>query len=349
MNNKFLLQARKLVFRNATLILIVLFAIFVLGKMPLFFTPTSLLNLCSQASVFGIVAVGLTMVILMGNIDISTGALVYLSGVVGVRVFYATGSLAVSIIVSILIGLLVGTVNGFFIGKVGIPDMVFTMSTQFICRGIGNLIIGEEAVINVNDPVFQSIGQGKTLSIPNCTWFFLVIFVIGWIVLKRTKYGRYLYAVGNNADALGAAGVNVLAVKMGAYMTTGVLCGLAGIINVSRLGGSTFGIAVGMEFTCIACCVVGGASLFGGVGKMPGTMLGIVVVASVNQLLRLFNISNFLYDLVWGIVVVLTVLMDVLKHYQINYEKEHRNLYPSSDSTSVLLAKHFGLSKNKNI
>ncbi|MDO5111597.1 MAG: ABC transporter permease [Clostridia bacterium] len=344
-NNKLLLNARRLIFRNATLIFIVALAIFVFIKMPLFFTKTSLLNLCSQASVFGIVAIGLTMIILMGHIDISTGAQVYLCGVIGVRMFYATQSLAAAITVSILVGMLVGTINGYLIGKVGIPDMVLTMSTQFICRGIGNLIIGVDAVINVSDPVFQSIGQGKTLSVPNCTWFFILVFFLGWILLKKTKFGRYIYAIGNDADALNAAGVNVLAVKMGAYIITGFLCGLAGLINVSRLGGSTFGLAVGMEFTCIAACVAGGASLYGGVGKMPGTLLGIVVIASVNQLLRLFNVSNFLYDLVWGIVVLLTVSMDVLKHHQIKYEKDNGYLYPGSGKSIVLLTNMFGLSK----
>lgn len=346
-SNKALLKARKLVFRNATLIFIVALAVFVFVKMPLFFTKTSLLNLCSQASIFGMVAIGLTMIILMGHIDISTGASVYLCGVVGVRTFYATNSIAATFAVSIGLGLLVGCINGYMIGKVGIPDMVLTMSTQFICRGVGNLIIGVDSVINVSDPTFQSLGQGKTLSIPNCTLFFIIVFLIGWVILKKTKFGRYLYAIGNDADALNAAGINVLAVKMGAYAFTGFLCGLAGVINVSRLGGSTFGLAEGMEFTCIACCVVGGASLFGGVGKMPGTLLGIAVVAAINQLLRLFNVSNFLYDLVWGVVVLVTVSMDILKHYQIRYEKQNRHLYPSGGRSAVLLTNAIGLSKKK--
>lgn len=338
-----LARIRRIVFRNATPIFIIALIIFIYFKMPLFLTKTSLLNLASQATIFGMVAVGLMFVILMGEIDISLGAQVYLSGVLGIRTYYLTSSVAASLIVSILTGLAVGTVNGFLVGKVGLPSMVLTMSTQFICRGIGNLVIGADSVINVKEPEFQALGQGKTFGFPTCALFFFAIVIIGWIILNKTKYGRYVYAVGDNADALAAAGVNVFLVKMTSYWIAGFMCGLAGLINVSRVGGSTFGLAVGMEFTCIACCVVGGASLMGGTGKMEGTFLGVVVIASINQLLRLFNISTYLTDLVWGVVVLLTVSMDILKHYQIRYEKEHRAIYGKLGEGNKILAKIFRL------
>ena len=322
-----LARIRKFTFRNATRIFIFGLAIFILVRMPLFFTRTSLMNLASQATIFGMAAIGLMFVILMGEIDISLGSVIYLSGVLGVRAYYATGQVAVSIIVGIATGLVFGFVNGFLNAKLRLPSMVLTMSTQFIGRGIGNLVIGADAVINVSEPDFQAIGQGKIFGFPTCTLFLIAAIIIGWFVLNKTKYGRYVYAVGDNSDALKAAGVNVSLVRITSYMIAGFLAGLAGVINVSRVGGSSFGLAEGLEFTCIACCVVGGASLKGGVGKIQGTLLGIIVIASINQLLRLFNVSTYLIDLVWGVVVVLTVAMDTLKNYQIRYEKEHELIY----------------------
>ena len=333
--DKFYIKGRQILFRNATLIFIIALAAFIFFEMPLFFTSESLLNLTSQASVFGMATVGLIFVILMGEIDISLGAQVYLSGVLSIRAYYATNSLFICFVVSILVGLAVGALNGYLISKIGIPSMVLTMSTMFICRGIGNLVVGVDSVINVSDPVFPALGQGKTFGIPTSALFFLGAVMIGWLLLTRTKFGRYIYAIGNNADALSAAGINILYVRLGAYVITGILCGIAGLINVSRIGGSSFELAKGLEFTCIAACVVGGASMTGGEGSMLGTLFGITVVASINQLLRLFNISTYLYDAIWGVVMLLTVLMNLLKWHQVKYEKEHRSLYPNLGSNLI--------------
>lgn len=322
---KALERVRSGIFKNATLIFIIALAIFVYIECPIFFTPTSLLNLSSQAAIFGMISIGMTFLMITGVADISVGSQCYLAGVVGVRLYVNTGNMALSMAGAIAVCLICSSINGVVIARFGLPDMISTMAMQFIARGAANLIVGQESVINVSDPVFQQLGQGKVGGLPISVIFLFGMLIIGYIVLHHTKFGRYTYAIGNSKDALASMGVNVFLMRMIGFWITGALCGFAGFVNVSRLGGATFGMSTGMEFTCISICAVGGVSLRGGKGSMLGTLMGTAVIASIYQLLRLMGVSSYLYDLVWGIVVLSTIAMDYLKSYQIKYERIRRN------------------------
>ena len=314
-------KIRSIVFRNATPILIILIAVYVLVRMPVFFTPANIISLGSQVSVIGIASIGMCMLILTGVTDISVGQQIFLGGVVAIRIFQLTGSMFVATIASMLVCTFVGSINGFVIAKVGVPSMIATLAMQQICKGLASVLIGEDSVISVGDD-FKVLGQGKILSIPYSVVFFVVLFTLFCIFINRSRFGRYVYAIGNNADAIGASGVNVYLCRQIIFVLTGMLAGFAGVINASRIGGVQFGMGVGMEFSCIAACVVGGISMSGGKGKMQGVLLGIVIIGSIDQLLRLFNFSVYLYNVVWGVVVLFTVSTDILKNYQIKYERE---------------------------
>ncbi len=316
-------RVKSLVFKNATPILIALLAVFVLIKMPVFFTISDLMAHGSQAPIWGLAAIGMTMLILTGVTDVSVGAQIYLGGVLVVRVYQATESMLLGLLCSMIVCMLVSAFNGYAIVKLGLPSMITTLAMQQVCNGLASIIIGRDSVIKMPD-AFSKLGQSRLFNIPISVLIFLLLFLISVVVMNHTRFGRYVYAIGNNSDAIAASGVNVFRIREITFLVTGALCGLAGTINVSRIGGAQFGMGAQMEFSCMAAVVVGGTSMLGGSGNIIGTLLGVFVIASMDQLLRMFNVSIYLYNVFWGGVVLFTVSMDLLKKYQEKREREMR-------------------------
>ena len=325
-------KVRSIVFRNAMMIAIGLFAIYIILEVPLFFTKTSLLNLCSQAACFGIITVGMMLEMVTGVSDISVGAGMYLSAAVAVRVYLASGSIPLAILVAVIVGIAGSSLTGICVAYFGMPDMVSGMSCMFVLRGLGDLTIGKDAVINLSDPAFQWFGQGKVLGLSIPVLTMLVMFVIGTWLLHFTRFGRYVYAFGDNKDALQASGVNANKIQMLCYAFTGMMVGVAGFFYAARIGGVSYGIGDGTEFNCIAACAVGGVNIAGGAGTMPGALLGVAVIAAIFQLLRLFGVNALLYKAVWGLVVIVSVGLGILKRYQIQYEKVRRTAKKQADA-----------------
>jgi len=317
-------KARSIVFRNATMIAVGLFAIYIIFNAPLFFTKTSLLNLCSQAACFGMISVGMMLEMVTGVSDISVGAGMYLSAAVAVRTYLATGNILAAIAAAIVVGIAGSCLTGICVAYFGMPDMVSGMSCMFVLRGLGDLVIGKDAVINLADPAFQFYGQGKILGLSIPVLVMIAMFILGTWLLHFTRFGRYVYAFGDNRDALQASGVNAKRIQMLCYAFTGFTVGLAGFFYAARIGGVTYGIGDGTEFNCIAACAVGGVNIAGGAGTMPGALLGVGVIAAIFQLLRLFDVNALLYKMVWGLVVIISVGLGILKRSQIQYEKIRR-------------------------
>lgn len=317
-------KTRSIVFRNATMISVGLFVIYIILNAPLFFTKTSLLNLCSQAACFGMITVGMMFEMVTGVSDISVGAGMYLSAAVAVRVYLATGSIPAAILAAIVVGIAGSSLTGVCVAYFGMPDMVSGMSCMFVLRGLGDLVIGKDAVINLADPAFSFYGQGKLFGLSIPVLVMIAMFCFGTWLLHCTRFGRYVYAFGDNRDALQASGVNARRIQMLCYVFTGFTVGLAGFFYAARIGGVSYGIGDGTEFNCIAACAVGGVNIAGGAGTMPGALLGVGVIAAIFQLLRLFDVNALLYKMVWGLVVILSVGLGILKRYQIQYEKIRR-------------------------
>ena len=265
--------------------------------MPVFFSVANLLSLGSQAAVWGVVAIGMTMLIMTGVTDISVGAQVYLGGIIVVRIYQMTENMLLGALCAVVICMLVSSVNGFVIAKLGLPSMIATLAMQQVCNGAASIMIGKDSVITMPD-AFSNLGQSRIFNIPISVVIFLFLFAMGVVLMNHTKLGR--------------------------YVITGALCGLAGTVNVSRIGGAQFGMGAQMEFSCIAAVVVGGTSMLGGSGNIIGTLMGVAVIASIDQLLRLFNVSIYLYNVFWGIVVLFTVCMDLLKKHEERREREMR-------------------------
>ena len=205
-------RIRSVVFKHATPILIGCLAIFVLIKMPVFFSVANLLSLGSQAAVWGVVAIGMTMLIMTGVTDISVGAQVYLGGIIVVRIYQMTENMLLGALCAVVICMLVSSVNGFVIAKLGLPSMIATLAMQQVCNGAASIMIGKDSVITMPD-AFSNLGQSRIFNIPISVVIFLFLFAMGVVLMNHTKFGRYVYAIGNNADALQASGINVFLIR----------------------------------------------------------------------------------------------------------------------------------------
>lgn len=289
-------------------ILVIPIMIFFYFNAPIFFTWSNFLSLLVQSSVIGIVAIGMTYVIITAGIDLSVGSILYVSGIVAVILVKNTGSIFVGVMCAIVASCLLGAINGFIITKLKLVPFVVTLATMSIFRGFGHVIVGGRSLFDIPRK-YSLIGQGKFFFVPIPVLIFLIISVLGYIVLKKTKFGLLVCAVGNE-DSARAAGINVTKIVFVVYTIIGVLAGLGGIIITSRVGGSQFDLGVGLELASISAVIIGGTSFEGGEGNIIGTVLGAVAVGSVDNILRILEVSVYYYKILWGMVILSAVLFN---------------------------------------
>lgn len=276
-----------------------------------FMTATNLLNVTRQAAVIGIVAVGMTYVILLAGIDLSVGSVVGMSGMLTAIAVQSVGSGMVGILVGLGAGASVGVLNGFLVSRLKVQPFIVTLVTLSIARAI-MLIASDGAPISVKSDLIRSLGTGRILGIPIPTLLMLLTFIVGHWVLAHTVFGRRIYAVGGNPGPARAAGIRVDRYLFVVYVISGVLSGFAAILAVGRLGTATPQIGVGLELDVIAAVIVGGTSLFGGVGNLWGTLVGVFIIAFLGNGMVLIGISAFWQLFATGVVVLLAVLLDQL-------------------------------------
>jgi len=293
----------------------VLFVIFIAIKVPVFFSLNNLISVLSQGAVIGIASIGMAMVILAGEIDISVGAIVYCTGVIASELYLSTGSLVISAVAAIGCGGLCGLINGIGVAKLKIPSLITTLAVCNILSGLGSILIGSEGTLSAGEG-YKVVAQTKILGLLSSAWIYIILFLLFVVIIRKTRFGRYIYAIGDNQDALRASGIRVDFVMTMIFVLTGMLCGIGGLITTSRLGGTQFNISLGMEIYCIAAVVVGGISMTGGRGNFVGVFFGVFVVAALDNLLRLMSVNVYMYNVVWGIVIFGVVLIDILKKKQ---------------------------------
>lgn len=301
-------------------IILILFILFTILKVPTFFTFRNLFDVLSQGVVIGIASLGMSMVIFSGEIDISIGAMIYLTGVLGTQVYMITKSIPFAVLCALSVGAACGFLNGFGVTKLKIPSMITTLAVSNLITGIASLLMGKRDTLVVDDP-YKAISQTRIFGQLSGVWIYLVLVALFIIIMSKKKFGRYVYAIGDNADALNSLGISVDRIKIIIFMVTGILCGLAGILATSRLGGSMIMMSVGTEVYCIAAVVVGGASMSGGKGNIIGTFFGSYIVVAIDNLLRLMKTNAYIYDVIWGTIIFSVVLMDILKRRQKIWER----------------------------
>jgi ribose/xylose/arabinose/galactoside ABC-type transport system permease subunit len=275
-----------------------------------FFTPQNLINILRQVSINGIIAIGMTFVILTGGIDLSVGSLVAAAGVIaGSIVCKDPNAIWFALFAAMVTCGVFGLLNGLGIAKFNMPPFVMTMAVMTVARGFAYVYSDGRPYLLQSDS-FNLFGQGHIGPIPIPVIIFLVLIIAVSILLARTKFGRYVYAVGGNENAASTSGVNVSKVKILVYLISGVLTGLSGVILASRINSGQPAVGNGYELDAIAAVVIGGTSLNGGIGNIWGTLVGIFIIGIINNGLNLLNVSSYYQLIVKGIIIAGAVFLD---------------------------------------
>ncbi|PIO96763.1 D-ribose transporter subunit; membrane component of ABC superfamily [uncultured Pleomorphomonas sp.] len=277
---------------------------------PWFLTFDNILNILRQCSINGIIAVGATLVIITGGIDLSVGAIVALAAVSASSVAHPDSyPVIVPILVGLAVGALCGGVNGFIIAKGRIAPFIVTLGMMTIVRGASLVMSDGRPVINLSDE-YNTIGGGYLWGVPLPVFLFIAVVLIGAFLLHFCKFGRHVYAVGGNELAATVSGLNVGRVKLGVYTLAGLFAGFAGIILSSRVMTGSPAAGAGYELDAIAAVVIGGTSLAGGTGAILGTVIGTLIIGTMNNGLDLLNVSSYFQQIVKGIIIISAVLLD---------------------------------------
>lgn len=305
---------------SLALVLIALFVFFSLTT-DAFMTRPNLINIMRQVSFTGITAVGAAMVLLIGGIDLSIGSVLAFTGVIAAKVIIEAGlPPLVGIFAGIGAGMMVGMVNGLITTKLNIPALITTLGTLTIVRGIsftltsGLPVFGfpKESFLGFEQGV-QAVGKGYIGGIPVPVIIMIIVFVLGFIFLYRTYFGRYIYAIGGNAETSRLSGIKVERMQLLVYMLAGLLTGVAGMIVMGRVNSGQPSIGVGFELEVITAVVLGGVSIAGGTGSLLGVILGVFIMGVLSNGLIILNVSEYNQMVVRGLVLLLAVGIDQLR------------------------------------
>ena len=276
---------------------------------PNFLSAANLLNVVRQVSINGILAVGVTVVLLTGGVDLSLGSVVAVSGVVAAHLAHPGGyPLLVPIAAGLLAGAACGAVNGAVVTRCGVPSFIATLGMMTAARGLALVLSDGRPVSNMSPALTRLAGDVAGVPIPALILAAVAV-AVAW-TLKNVRWGRYLYAVGGNAQAARAAGIRVRGVAFLAYALCGALAGLAGVVLASRITTGQPNAGVGYELDAIAAVVIGGTRLSGGVGGVGGTLLGVLLMGVIGNGLDLLNVPSYYQQIVKGLIIVGAVWFD---------------------------------------
>lgn len=304
------------------LAIIVCFSTFMSIASPYFLKASNLINIVQYVSVYGITAIGMTMVILTGGINLSVGGTLALSAWVCAYSMVNGVSWPVACLICLAIGVAVGVVNGFAVSCIGIPPLIATLALEQITRGL-QLVFSKGKPIWGFSETFLDFGAGKMFGIPMPVIWTIVLFLVFSFFLAKTRLGRTIYAVGGNPSATRIAGINNRRVIILVYVLGGLLASFAGIILIARMDSAPAAIAQGLDMQAITACVIGGASVTcGGKGRLIGTFLGIIIMGLIQNSLDLLNVSAYYQLFAQGMVIFLAVSLDALRNSEaINFGK----------------------------
>lgn len=275
-----------------------------------FLSVGNLLNVVEQSSLLGIVAIGVTFTIISGGIDLSVGSLVAFCGALAAGFMARAGlPLAPALVLAVLAGAGLGLVNGFFIVKGGLQPFVATLAMMAIGRGL-TLIYTQGRPISGMGDSFTALGSSIG-PVPVPALIFVAVFIISHIVLQRTPFGAYLYAVGGNEETARLAGIRVQLIKVASYVVSGSLAAVGGIVLAARLWSAQPQAASGLELQAIAATVLGGASLMGGAGTTVGTFAGALIMGVLANGLNLVGVSSYIQQVITGAIFILAVMLDM--------------------------------------
>ena len=275
-----------------------------------FLSADNLFNIGSQTAVVAVIAIGMTLVIITAGIDLSVGSVAALSGVMGVTLMVNFGlPVPLGILGGILVGAIAGLVNGLLVAFAGLNPFIATLGMLSVARGLTYISTGAVAVFGAPDS-FRLLGQGVLGPIPIPIVVIVVVAIAGYVVLARTRLGRYAYAMGSNLEAARLSGIPIKRYLTTVYVIAGALAGLGGMIAASRVNSGQPNYGLGLELDVIAAAVIGGASLFGGQGTVVGTLIGAFLIALIRNGAVLLNVDIFYQSVIIGVVIWIAVFWD---------------------------------------
>ena len=276
---------------------------------PVFLTAPNLINILQQSSINACIALGMTLVIVSGGIDLSVGPIAALAAVVAATLMVANVPIPFAILAALGVGALCGLFNGMLVAYAGLQPFIVTLGGLSLYRALALIFTDGNPVFGI-PPEFRALTNGDLMGIPTPVIIVAVIALLCWIVLNKTPLGEYLMAVGGNQEAARIAGVPVARTKISAFVISGVLAAVAALILVGRLGAAEPTLGTLWELDAIAAAAIGGASLMGGKGSIVGTILGAIILGSLRNGLTLMNVQAFYQLLATGIIIIAAMLID---------------------------------------
>lgn len=292
------------------IVLAIMFVVFSIGS-SYFLTVSNMISILQQAAIKGTIAIGMTLVIITAGIDLSVGSITGLSAAVAATIMVKNGAdgIPTAIAAAIAIGFICGFINGELISRLKLQPFLVTMGTLSLYRGIEYIYTGAVTVRGL-PPVFSTTMNAWNDKVPIPVIVMLIVLAVVYLVIKYTKWGRYVYAIGGNEEATRLSGVNVNRVRIATYTLMGVICAIAGILYLGRIGSADANTGTGYEMDAIAAAAIGGASLAGGKGNLVGTILGAILLAALQNGLTLLKVQSFYQTAATGLIIIIAVIID---------------------------------------
>ena len=303
-------------FNSEYAIIALLFLIILIAAplVPNFLTTQNFINILTRTTIVAMAAIGLTFVIITGGIDLSVGGMVVFCSYIGVETLVQNMGVNIFLAAIIMLGIggLIGAINGFSVVHLGMPPFVATLALMNITRGLAHYLYQAKTVFGL-PKMWNFFGSGNIFGIPAPIIIFLVFFIIGYLVLNYTIFGRHIYAVGSNAKAAWLAGVNTKKTIFLAYVISGITGGATAVLLTSRLSSVVGSLGTGLELDVISAVVIGGTSLMGGAGSVLGSLIGALIIETVSNILTLARVSPFFTVFAKGLVLWIAVLIDMIR------------------------------------
>ena len=279
-----------------------------------FLKPNNLISVLRQISINAYIALGMTLIIILGHIDLSVGAIVAMSGTLTVGFVVTQGlPIPVAILLGILLGMAAGLISGMIVTYFRVPAFIITMAMMNVCSGVAYVYSGGQAT-RINDDFFSAIGTGYLFNtIPLPVVYMIILIIVISFLLGKTKFGTYIYAIGGNREAARLSGVPIKKVEIAVFTISGVLSAFAGLVLCSRMYSGQPSVGSGYELDAIAACVLGGTSMSGGKGRISGTIFGAMVIGVISNGLNLIGVSSYWQLIVKGLIIACAVLLDSQK------------------------------------
>lgn len=279
-----------------------------------FLTTNNIISVLRQISINCYIALGMTLIIILGHIDLSVGALVAMSGTLTVGLIVNQGlPMGLAIAIGILLGMIAGIISGTIVATFRVPAFIITMATMNVCKGVGYVYSGGQAT-RIKDDFFAAIGTGYLFNvIPLPVVYMIILVILFSFLLSKTKFGTYVYAIGGNREAARLSGVPIKKVEITVFTLSAVLSSFAGLVLCSRMFSGQPSVGDGYEMDAIAACVLGGTSMSGGKGRISGTVIGCMVIGIISNGLNLIGVSSYWQLIVKGLIIACAVLLDAQK------------------------------------